>query len=127
VKSLLDSVDFKYEAKQLDLLGGEAKKPEYLAINPNGNIPFLTYDGKAMWESASMLRYLACKIPALNKYYPANLEKRQEIDAALDFNGTTFRPGMLYKIVPNIIKGRTGGFLPPLFQAQLDTWETKTH
>jgi glutathione S-transferase len=35
--------------------------PRYLALNPNGTIPTVIDDGAVIWESNTILRYLACK------------------------------------------------------------------
>ena len=61
-------------------------------------------NGVAMDESASMLRYLAIKVPELNCFYPDNLELRQRIDAALDFNAGYFRPNMIQQMGAVVLK-----------------------
>ena len=61
-----------------------------------------------MMESAAILRYLALKYPSLNQFYPDNLEHRQKIDAALDFNSSSFRPAFVSKIGPHVFKKITG-------------------
>ena len=70
VRSLLIAGDIEHEDKHLDLFAGEHRKPEYLAINPSGCLPFITVDGKPMYESAAILRYLARKHPSLHSFYP---------------------------------------------------------
>tara|TARA_B110001450_G_C17335463_1_gene365276 strand:+ start:408 stop:587 length:180 start_codon:yes stop_codon:yes gene_type:complete len=47
-------------------------------------------------ESTAILRYLAEECPELNKFYPADNFVRAKIDAALDWNGTTFRKTSVY-------------------------------
>lgn len=44
----------------VDVLKGETRKPAYLAINPNGTVPYLKLaDGRGIGESNAMLWYLA--------------------------------------------------------------------
>jgi glutathione S-transferase len=44
---------------------GKNKEPPYLAMNPNGLVPTLEEDdGFILWESNSIVRYLAAKHPA---------------------------------------------------------------
>src|SRR6266705_5630809 len=40
---------------------GKNKEPAYLAMNPNGLVPTLEEDGFLLWESNSIVRYLAGK------------------------------------------------------------------
>jgi glutathione S-transferase len=58
---LLDEVGASYELVQLDVFGGDQRKPEYLAVHPLGKVPFLTDDasGVAMFESGAILAWLA--------------------------------------------------------------------
>src|SRR5215218_8537026 len=40
---------------------GKNREPEYLAMNPNGLVPTMEEDGFILWESNSVIRYLAGK------------------------------------------------------------------
>jgi glutathione S-transferase len=40
---------------------GRTKDPDYLAMNPNALVPTLEEDGFVLWESNSIVRYLAAK------------------------------------------------------------------
>lgn len=49
-----------FELTLIDVLTGQQKSPDYLAINPLGVVPFmLTEEGKGIGESNAMLWYLA--------------------------------------------------------------------
>src|ERR1700710_2745880 len=43
---------------------GRTKEPFYLAMNPNSLVPTLEEDGFILWESNSIVRYLAAKYGA---------------------------------------------------------------
>src|SRR6266540_3613183 len=49
--------------ERIDIGGpfGKNKEPAYLAMNPNGLVPTLEEDGFILWESNSIVRYLARK------------------------------------------------------------------
>ena len=81
---------------------GENRTPEQLDINPAGSLPYITVDEKPVYESASILRFLAQQYPSLAEYYPADLFIRAKIDAALDFNGTLLRPNLLMSFIPRV-------------------------
>ena len=56
--------ELKLEHTRIDIGGafGMNKEPKYLAMNPNGLVPTLEEeDGFLLWESNSIVRYLAGK------------------------------------------------------------------
>lgn len=57
----LDELGLPYERIEAGLQFGVNKTPEYLAMNPNGLVPTLEEDGFTLWESHSIVRYLASK------------------------------------------------------------------
>jgi glutathione S-transferase len=60
---LLEELGVPYEIVRLNLQAGDARKPEYLKINPNGAVPALVDDGVKLFESAAICEYLADKFP----------------------------------------------------------------
>ena len=56
---LLIELGVPHELKRVDLESSQQKRPEYLALNPNGVVPTLVIDGKPMHEAAAMLLWLA--------------------------------------------------------------------
>ncbi|HEU4581977.1 MAG TPA: glutathione S-transferase family protein [Polyangiaceae bacterium] len=47
--------------KQVDVLKGGTKTPEYLALNPNGLVPTLVDGDVVLWESNAIMCYVASK------------------------------------------------------------------
>jgi len=68
------------ELHNVNLGAGEQKKPEFLAINPHGQIPALDDDGFKLFESAAIVRYLAAKHPS-SIYNTSDAKKRGIVDA----------------------------------------------
>lgn len=58
---LMEELNLPYEAVSLSLKDGDNKKPEYLALNPNGKIPTLIDGEYVIWESGAINVYLAAK------------------------------------------------------------------
>lgn len=58
---MLAELGLSYETAKLDMAAGEHKKPEYLAVNPTGQVPTMVYDGFVLTESAAIVNYLAEK------------------------------------------------------------------
>lgn len=89
------------EFVRIDLGKGEQKSPDFLAVNPNGKVPALTDGGLRLWESNSIMAYLARA--AGSSLWP---EGAHQIDVLrwLSWNSEHFtrHAGMLY--FQNIIK-----------------------
>jgi glutathione S-transferase len=60
---MLEEIGVPYELIRLDLEAGEQKRPEFLAINPNGAVPALVDEGRALFESAAICQHLAERFP----------------------------------------------------------------
>ncbi len=58
---MLAELGLAYETKTIDLAKGEHRSPEYLAVNPAGQVPAMIYDGFLLTESAAIVHYLAEK------------------------------------------------------------------
>src|SRR5215468_11528903 len=60
VQWVLDEGRLEYELRKIDILKGEHRAAEFLAINPAGLVPVLiTPDGEALYEVAALMLYLA--------------------------------------------------------------------
>ncbi|MBA3550453.1 MAG: glutathione S-transferase family protein [Nannocystis sp.] len=50
----LTELGVPFETVQLDLRAGDQRKPEFLAVNPNGKVPAVVIDGTPMFESVAI-------------------------------------------------------------------------
>lgn len=67
---------------------GKNTEPWYLALNPNGRVPLLVDGSFSLWESNSIVRYLAGK-HGLGSLCPASLETRALAEAWMDWQLST--------------------------------------
>ena len=65
----LEKVDFDHDAQH---------RPEYLRLNPRGQVPTLVIDGKAYFESAALLLILAERHPESHLAPPPGSDTRAE-------------------------------------------------
>ena len=106
LKAFLVDSGIEHEDHELNMLAGEAKKPEVVAINPAGTLPFITYDGTCMVETVAIMRFLACKHPeAAGKFYSEDAMQRYQIDRWCDFYTDAFRPAFVKFIAAIFMKG----------------------
>jgi len=68
---MAEELGLDYDHVPIEIGPAGARKPEYLAINPNGRLPAIDDDGFTLWESLAITLYLAKKHGQL---YPTTLE-----------------------------------------------------
>eukprot|EP00091_Calanus_sinicus_P004308 TRINITY_DN14559_c0_g1_i3.p1 TRINITY_DN14559_c0_g1~~TRINITY_DN14559_c0_g1_i3.p1 ORF type:complete len:169 (-),score=65.15 TRINITY_DN14559_c0_g1_i3:583-1020(-) len=89
VHMTLDLLDLDYQFVNVNVLEGDNKTSEYLSMNPQHTVPVLV-DGKlVITESRAAITYL-CSEYKSGQLYPADPEKRSQIDQRLFFNIGTF-------------------------------------
>jgi len=75
----LEELGLPYEVRMVNILAGEQRHPEYLAINPNGRIPTIVDRDEGdfpVFESGAILIYLAEKTRRL---LPTDRKGRSEV------------------------------------------------
>lgn len=60
---MLEELGLEYEYHFVDMMKGEARAPDYLAINPGGKVPALEHDGGVLTESGAIVNYLGALKP----------------------------------------------------------------
>jgi glutathione S-transferase len=70
---------------------GKNNEPAYLAMNPNGLVPTLEEDGFILWESNSIVRYLAAKYGA-GTLEPKDLRDRASASRWMDWQLSVTAP-----------------------------------
>jgi len=104
------------ELIHVDLMSGGNQAPDYLAVNPNGIVPFLVDGDLALGESTAILRYLADKTGSST--YPADRKARAKVDEALGWLSTNLHEYFcLFTIYPSF--GIPHGVDPDLAKAMV--------
>ncbi len=70
---------------------GVVDTPRYRALNPNGLVPTLEDEGFVLWESNSIVRYLAARHGA-GTLWPEDPRARAQADCWMDWMNTVFWP-----------------------------------
>jgi glutathione S-transferase len=96
-----------YELVTVNLPRGEQKKPEFLALNPNGRMPVLEEDGFVLWESNAIVQYLATKKPE-SGLLPADERGRADVARWQFWESTSWDPGCSILVFERFVKGFFG-------------------
>ena len=89
--------ELELECKRIDVGGafGKNKEPGYLAMNPNGLVPTLEEeDGFLLWESNSIVRYLAGKYDKNGVLEPKDAKRRALASQWMDWQLTVVAPAI---------------------------------
>jgi glutathione S-transferase len=82
-----EELGLKYQRIDAGLQFGVNKTPEYLKMNPTGLVPTIDDDGFVLWESHTIVRYLAAK-HGMGSLCPAGLEAQADAGRWMDWAGT---------------------------------------
>ncbi len=89
-----EELGLKYERIDAGMQFGVVNTPEYRKMNPTSLVPTMDDDGFVLWESHSMVRYLAAKHGA-GTLWPSDLRRRADAERWMDWAFTfqaAFRP-----------------------------------
>ncbi|CAB3795233.1 glutathione S-transferase family protein [Pararobbsia alpina] len=87
-----DELGLVYERFDAGMEFGRTDEPSYRAMNPNGRIPTIMDEDFVLWESNSILRYLAMQYGKEATLYPVDARLRAAIDRWLDWSLSTLQP-----------------------------------
>jgi glutathione S-transferase len=91
--------ELKLPHERIDIGGpfGKNREPAYLAMNPNGLVPTLEEDdGWLLWESNSVVRYLAAKYDKDNVLEPSDLRERALAGKWMDWQLSVAGPAIFH-------------------------------
>lgn len=91
----------------VDLGKGEHKRPEYLALNPNGAVPTLVDGDFVLTESRAIMQYLASKRPQ-SGLVPNDEKRRFEVVRWQFWDATHFSPAVGTVFFEKVLKRMFG-------------------
>ena len=80
---LLEELKLPYEREDYGRQFNNTQTPDYLRMNPNAKVPTLVDGSLVIWESNTILRYVASK--AKSALYPADPGKRSQVERWMDW------------------------------------------
>jgi glutathione S-transferase len=93
VRWLCGEMGVAYEQTEVGGAFGRTREPFYLAMNPMALVPTLDDDGFTLFESNSILRYVASKHGAID-WYPGALRERADCERWLDWSLSALAPAI---------------------------------
>lgn len=93
VRLLLSMLKVPFETVVLDTKKGENKTPEFLKLNPRGQVPVLVDGDKVFWDSTACLVYLARKHGG-EQWLPTDAEGMAQVQQWLALSNNEMHYGL---------------------------------
>ena len=84
-------LDLDFDRHEAGGVHGVVKTPEYVALNPNSQIPVMEDADYVLWESNVITRYLCAKHSPGN-LYPTDLQERFDAERWMEWQQTMVNP-----------------------------------
>jgi glutathione S-transferase len=81
-----------FQAMPMSFHAGDMRRPAFLAINPEGNVPTLLVDGRPLTEVAAILYYLARAYPDAGLWPVGDIEAEARVVSWMSFAAATIHP-----------------------------------
>ena len=88
----LHEIGVPFESRPVSFAAKENRTPDYLAINPSGQVPTLLIDGRPLTEVAAILFYLARRFPAAGLLPQHELEAQAQVVSWMSYIAATVHP-----------------------------------
>ncbi len=103
----LDLLGVAYESVHVDYFGQGHKQLDFLAINPNGELPALVDGDLQLWESNAILAYGA-DVKGETSAYPSDPKVRADIHRWFLWEASKWFDGCYVYLVENVVKPLLG-------------------
>ncbi|MDZ4399844.1 glutathione S-transferase family protein [Hydrogenophaga sp.] len=97
--AMLELANVEFEPSMVKLHKGEQRAPEYLALNPRGQVPVLVDGDEVITQIVAILLYLDEKLPMAGILPPAGLERARALQV-LTWMNNTVHPTFTHVFMP---------------------------
>jgi glutathione S-transferase len=110
VRAVAYELEVPLESVPVDLLRGQTRTPEFLALNPNGRVPVLVDGDFVLFESTAIIQYLSAKRGG--RLVPETVQGRADADRWIAWQLAHLGPAMSKVAFERIVKKLTGQGAP---------------
>ncbi|WP_179404381.1 glutathione S-transferase family protein [Burkholderia guangdongensis] len=97
--------------------------PEFLALNPNALIPVIQDGDFVLWESNTIIRYLANRHGG-ESLYPADPQSRARVDQWIDWQSAELNPSWVYAFLGLVRQSPAHGD-PAEIERSIKSWTAR--
>jgi glutathione S-transferase len=106
-----------YNLKVLSFDNGDTRKPEFIALNPRGQVPTIIDEGFALWESLAILEYLDERFTSGKKLFPGDARERARI-RRLSFEAASYVGPEAIDFITGELFFKEGGGAPDMARVE---------
>jgi len=115
-----DEIGLPYQQEDWGAGSRSTQVAEFLALNPNAQVPVIKDDGFVLWESNTICRYLANKHGRAD-LLPADAMKRARVEQWMDWQATELNPSWRYAFYA-LVRKEPGYDDPAQIAAGIERW-----
>lgn len=117
---LCDEIGLPFELETGGAGFRSSQCPEFVALNPNTTVPVIVDDDFVLWESNTILRYLAAQHQRTD-LLPTDARARARVDQWIDWQASELNAAWRYAFL-GLVRGSPQHADPAAIRASVDEW-----
>lgn len=118
-----DEIGLDYEREDWGTGFRDVRDPQFLKLNPNGQVPVVIDGDVVLWESHAILRYLANRHGGA-AFYPGEAVARARVDQWLDWQANDLNPAWIYAFNA-LVRRSSAHDIPAAVAASIAVWSQR--